>query len=144
MERARTFQTISEGWVSQRAPGTLTAIATGPRCAVTGRGDIVCTFMVQSNLGINDFQSMLARSSDLGLTWSEAQPLWPHLAERYSIFGSVSRSPDGDLLYFGTRYPIDTPGETFWSEETQGLKDNELIWSRSTDGGYSWLEPQVI
>lgn len=144
MERARTFQTISEGWVSQRAPGTLTAIAAGPRCAVTGRGDIVCTFMVQSNLGINDFQSMLARSSDLGLTWSEAQPLWPHLAERYSIFGSVSRSPDGDLLYFGTRYPIDTPGETFWSEETQGLKDNELIWSRSTDGGYTWLEPQVI
>jgi hypothetical protein len=100
--------------------------------------------MVQSQLGINDFQPMLARSADGGQTWSEAQPLWPHLTERYSIFGSVSRAPDGHLLYFGTRYPIDTPGESFWSDATQGLKANELFWSRSTDDGRTWAEPQVI
>ena len=138
------FETISEGWVSRRQPGTPTAVAAGPRCAVTRQGDVVCTFMVQSKLGINDFQPMLARSTDGGRTWSEGQLLWPHLPDRYSIFGSVSRAPDGDLLYFGTRYPIDTPGETFWSEATQGLKANELIWSRSADGGYTWAEPKVI
>ena len=143
-EKAMTFQTISEGWVSRRQPDTPTAVAAGPRCAVTKQGEIVCTFMVQSSLGINDFQPMIARSADAGKTWSEGQPLWPHLTERYSIFGSVSRAPDGDLLYFGTRYPIDTPGESFWSEATQGLKDNELIWSRSADDGRTWCEPQVI
>jgi hypothetical protein len=77
-------------------------------------------------------------------TWSEGQRLWPHLTQRFSIFGSVSRGPDGDLLYFGTRYPIDMPGETFWSEATQGLKDNELFWSRSKDGGRTWSEPRII
>jgi hypothetical protein len=35
-------------------------------------------------------------------------------------------------------------GEPFWSDTTQGLKQNELIWSRSTDGGATWTEPTVI
>jgi hypothetical protein len=139
-----SIETIAEGWVSQRQPGTPTAVAAGPRCALTRQGELVCSFMVQSQLGINDFQPLMARSADGGNSWSEARPLWPHLAERYSIFGSVSRSPDGDLYYFGTRYPIDTPGESFWSEATQGLKDNELLWASSTGDGRTWREPQVI
>ena len=138
------FQVISEGWVSRRQPGTPSAVAAGPRCAVTRQGDLVCTFMVQSSLGINDFQPVVARSTDGGETWSEAQPMWPHLIQSYSIFGSISRAPDGALFYFGTRYRIDTPGESFWSEATQGLKDNELIWSQSADDGRSWAEPAVI
>jgi Neuraminidase (sialidase) len=64
--------------------------------------------------------------------------------DRHSIFGSVSRAPDGNLFYFGSWFPIDTPGETFWSDATQGLKANELIWSKSADGGRTWAEPQVI
>jgi hypothetical protein len=138
------FQTISEGWVTKCQPGTPTAVAAGPRCAVTNEGDVVCTFMVQSQLGINDFKPMLARSHDGGRTWSEGQLLWPHLQDRYSIFGSVSRAPDGNLFFFGSRCPIDIPGETFWSDATQGLKPNELIWSRSADGGRKWADPQVI
>ena len=138
------FEAISEGWVSRRQPDTPTGVAAGPRCAVTNEGDVVCSFMVQSKLGINDFKPMLARSKDGGRSWSEGQLLWPHLQDRYSIFGSVSRAPSGDLFYFGTQYPIETPGETFWSEATQGLKANELIWSRSADGGRSWIEPEVI
>jgi hypothetical protein len=138
------FETISEGWVSQRQPGTPTAVAAGPRCAVTNEGDVVCTFMVQSQLGINDFKPMLARSKDGGQTWSEAQLIWPHLQDRFSIFGSVSRAPNGDLFYYGIRFPIETPGETFWSDATQGMKPNELIWSKSTDAGRTWAEPQVI
>jgi hypothetical protein len=138
------LQTISEGWVSSRELGTPTAVAAGPRCAVTNEGDVVCTFMVQSKLGVNDFKPMLARSQDGGQTWSEGQLLWPHLRDRYSIFGSVSRAPNGELFFFGSRCPIDTPGETFWSDATQGLKPNELVWSKSVDGGRIWAEPKVI
>ena len=56
------LEMISEGWVTQRQPGTPTAIAAGPRCAITKDGDVVCSFMVQSKLGIKDFKPMLARS----------------------------------------------------------------------------------
>lgn len=100
--------------------------------------------MVQSKLGINDFKPLLTRSKDGGRTWSEPVSMWPHREKTHSIFGAISRAPNGDLFYFGSSYAIDTPGETFWSDATQGLKQNDLIWSRSTDDGKKWSEPRVI
>ena len=138
------FTTIREGFVSKREPGSATAVAAGPRCAVTGDGQVLCTFLVQSKLGVNDFLPVLSRSHDSGVTWEEAQPIWPHLASRWSIFCSISRAPGGELFLYGMRIPIDHPGESFWSEETQGIKANELIWAHSADGGQNWTEPQVI
>lgn len=138
------LETTGEGFVSRRQPNTPTAIAAGARCALTREGDVVCTFMVQSKLGINDFQPMLTRSDDDGKTWSEPVALWPHLQKTYSIFGAVSRSSNDDLFFFGARYRIDTPGESFWSDATQGLKQNELIWAKSRDSGRSWSEPAII
>ncbi len=138
------FETISEGFVSKREPNSSTAIAAGSRCAVTREGEVICSFVVQSKLGVNDFKLVLARSSDGGLSWTEAKSMFPHLEAKYSIFGVVSRAPDGDLFYFASRYPIDTPGESLWSDATQGLKQNELIWSKSNNGGRTWSEPKLI
>jgi hypothetical protein len=87
---------------------------------------------------------MTARSADGGLTWSDPEPLWPESADNWSIFLSISRSPDGDLFVLGDRTAIDVPGESVWCAETQGLKQNELFWSRSTDDGRTWINPQVI
>jgi hypothetical protein len=42
------------------------------------------------------------------------------------------------------RWTIGSPGETFWSDATQGMKPNELVWSRSRDQGVSWSEPRAI
>ncbi|MBI3920410.1 MAG: hypothetical protein HY318_03240, partial [Armatimonadetes bacterium] len=47
------YEILSEGFVSERQPNTPTAVAAGARCALTRGGDIVCTYMVQSSLGIN-------------------------------------------------------------------------------------------
>jgi hypothetical protein len=66
------------------------------------------------------------------------------LFEGFSIFGSVSRGRDGRLLFFGSRTVIDEPGEPLWSDATQGLKPNELIWSSSRDDGQTWEPFQVI
>lgn len=138
------FETIARGFVSRRDPDGPQPVAAGSRCALARQGDVVCTFMVQSKLGINDFVPVLARSADGGITWSEPRPIWPHLASRYSLAVSVSRAPSGDLFLYGIRTPIDTPGEVFWSEATQGLKQNDLVWARSTDGGITWSEPTGI
>ena len=70
--------------------------------------------------------------------------MWPHLAANWSILAPVSGGPDGDLFAFGSRCRIDEAGESFWNDETQGLKQNELIWSRSADDGETWRDPQVI
>ena len=137
------LEVVDEGFVSRREPGTSTAVAAGPRPAVTERGVVLCSFMVQPALGVNDFGTMLAASVDFGHTWSDARPIWPGRRGRESIFCSLSRAPDGALFLFGTTTPIDRPGETFWSEETQGLKANRLVWATSTDDG-TWSHPAEI
>ena len=138
-----TFTTLEEGWVI-RFDAAKPGQAAGSRCAVTRAGDVICTYMAQSKIAVNDFRPMLARSRDGGVRWHDHQPIWPHLAEDWSIYVSVSRAPDGQLLLFGNRCPIDEPGELFWSDATQGLKQNELVWSSSCDDGHTWQEPHVI
>ncbi|MCX7704920.1 MAG: glycoside hydrolase [bacterium] len=105
--------------------------------------EIICSFMVQSGLGVNDFKPVIARSHD-GKNWEKLVFPWKHLSDSYSIFGSISSSPEGNLFFFGTRTKIDVLGESFWSEETQGLKENELIYTLSTDRGNTWSEFFVI
>ena len=140
----RPFEVIAEGFVHRAASEGPGAVACGSRCAVTNSGEVVCTFMVQAAMGLNDFVPLRTRSRDGGITWDEAAPIWPRLREQYSIFGSVSGSPRGGLFFFGSRTGIDAPGEPNWSPETQGLKANELLWARSGDDGRSWTDPRVI
>ena len=91
-----------------------------------------------------DFVPAIAHSGDGGVTRHNENIIWPDLAERWSILASISRSPGGALLLFGSRTPIDEPGEPFWSDQVQGLKANELIWAGSDDDGQTWSDPLSI
>lgn len=139
---SETFRIIDSGFVFDARKETSGAVACGPRL-VAGSREILCSFMLQSALGINDFKPVIVRSYD-ARTWSSPVMPWKHLSDTYSIFGSLSRSPSGELFFFGTRTKIDIPGESFWSEETQGLKENELIYSYSTDNARKWSQLLVI
>jgi len=143
-ETALAWEKLSEGFVTRREPGSPTAIAAGSRCVLTDDGDLVCSYMGQSKLGVNDFVPTVSRSSDLGRTWTEQGPIWPHLKDRASDFVSISRAVSGELFLYGIDTPIDQPGETFWNEAIQGMKQNHLVWSRSADGGRTWGEPCPI
>lgn len=138
------FEFLAEGFVSKREPGASQPIAVGSRTVQSGSGDILCSYMVQSALGVNDFVPMLSRSRDAGKTWEEESCVWPDLAETHSLFGSISRSPAGEFFMYGIVTPIDTPGETFWREKTQSLKQNNLFWASSENAGASWSRPQII
>lgn len=120
------------------------SVCAGARCALAPDGSMVCVFMRQTRLGINDFKPFQVRSRDLGMTWKPEGWIWPKLHESYSVFVALGDSPKGDLYLFGARTPIDQPGEPNWSEATQGLKQNELIWAVSHDGGGTWSEPKPI
>ena len=133
--------TMQDGWIAQLQPGS---VAVGPRCATLNNGNVICTFMVQSAVGINDLTPMQTSSSDGGCTWEKPRLIWPHLRDRFSLFCSVSRNFKGELFLYGIRFPIDVAGESFWSEATSGLKANDLFWAISSDGGNTWSEPTVI
>ena len=137
------LKALEQGWISRQGPGE-TFRAGSPRCALSPGEEIICVFMMATVMGTNDLRPMATRSADGGLTWSDPEPLWPKLAGDWSIFVSVSRSGDGDLFVFGDRTRIDVPGESSWCPQTQGIKQNELVWSRSSDGGRTWIDPRVI
>src|SRR5579885_804040 len=139
-----TFTPIEAGSIARTPETGPAAVAAGPRCAVTADGRVLCTFMLQSKLGINDFVPTLAVSTDGGSSWTVQGPLWPHLSSRFSLFGSLSAAPGGELFFYGSLTPIETPGESFWSDATQGLKANQLFWARSRDGGRTWSDPQAF
>jgi len=101
--------------------------------------------MLTARIATNDFVPGLCRSRDLGQTWTVPTPIWPSLPEKWSLFVGISRDPySGKPFLYGTRTVIDIPGESNWSDATQGLKVNELIWSISEDNGCSWNDPVVI
>lgn len=135
---------IRQGTIWQTTAGSKWKTCSGPRTVILDSGCLVCTFMVQSQMGVNDLVPMQTVSHDGGLTWSKAHPVWPHLQTELSMFCSVSRAPSGYLSTFGIAIPIDVPGETFWSDATQGMKQDELFWARSNDEGATWSEPRKI
>ena len=137
------FETIASGWIARRTPQEEGRIG-GPSCVAMCDGTLISTYITQSAMGVNDFVPHLVRSQDHGGTWQDAAPIWPHLADDWSILVTISRDIHGHLYLFGSRCSIDTPGESFWCDTTQGLKQNELVWSRSEDGGAAWSEPATI
>src|SRR5262245_18452038 len=141
-----TWEILSEGFVVRQSPVARgTDIAIGPRIVVLPSGEAVCSFMFSAKTATNDFVPALCHSDDGGRTWSEPQLVWPQLRSRWSFFVNISRDPRSRRLYrYGTRTPIDVPGESNWSSATQGLKANELIWSSSSNSGRAWSAPAVI
>jgi hypothetical protein len=107
-------------------------------------GELVCSFMMSRGLAVNDFVPVLSRSGDLGKTWSEPKPIWPSLKDSWALFVSISRDQANQLYLYGTRCAIDQPGESNWSDATQGLKQNELIWASSGDLGHGWTGPTPV
>lgn len=139
------YQALKEGFIFRCQPDDTHQAAVTVRCAVTRRGRVLSTFMTQTRLSCNDVLPMIAVSDDAGETWQTRGPIWPHLREKWSIECSISKAPNGDLYLFGSRTPRSgKAGESFWCEETLGILQNELIWSRSTDDGDTWLDPQVF
>src|SRR5262249_24593474 len=108
------FVSLREGLVVLCSPGPgRRSIAVGPRCAALPSGELLCSCMFTSALGTNDFLPVLYRSTDLGATWSEQGPVCPHLQDRGRFFVSIGRDAAGHLYLFGSRTPIDRPGEPF-------------------------------
>ena len=125
------FSLISEGFVFRSRPDG--PVACGPRAVLLKEGEILCTYMTQTKMGSNDFVPMVSYSSD-GETWSEGKALWPHFKGSKSPFISARFMPDGRISVAGMCFEIDEPGETFWSDEAKGMKENRLLWCISDDG----------
>ena len=113
---------------------------------MVGPDELVCTYVTRSGAGIADYTVELARSVDGGRTWTQRGPIWPDLVGKASMSMALSRAGDGsgDLFLYGTSTPVGEAGESWWDGERQALKQNDLVWARSSDGGRTWTRPTVI
>lgn len=116
--------------------------ACGPRLATLPDGKLMCSFMLHRETGSNDFYPMISYSDD-GIHWSEAKPVWPELIDKESIFVSARSTLDGRVSIAGKVFPIGELGESFWSSEVGGMKENKLTWAISEDG-YTWPAPNKL
>jgi len=75
------YEILNQGFIYrgdlQNPPG----LGVTSRCVVTRKGELLCSFLIQSALARNDFVSTLAVSSDQGATWCVRGPVFPHLRE---------------------------------------------------------------
>lgn len=133
------FRKIAEGDVFATKEVCATS---GPRCAVLSDGGVLCTFMINSKGGANDFVTMAAYG-DKDLNFGEASPVWPHLKGRESLFGSVRRGADGKFYIAGQAFPIAYEGEDFWSDEAMGMKENRVFFSVS-ENGRDFPDPTMV
>jgi hypothetical protein len=132
------YETVDEGFVVRDRLGACS------RVVVTDDGDLVCTYVLRSGAGRPDYTPHQSRSTDSGRTWAAEGPVWPALEGSTSISVALSRHTTGDLLLYGTLTPVGEGDETWWDGERQALKQNDLVWARSKDGGRTWSEPRVI
>lgn len=123
------FRKIAEGDVFATKEVCATS---GPRTAVLEDGGVVCTFMINSKGGANDFVPMIAYSHG-DLNFSPAAPVWPELCGKESLFGSIRRGADGKYSISGQVFDIAYEGEDFWSDEAMGMKENRVFYSVSPD-----------
>jgi len=134
------FTKISEGFVYQS--GAEGPVACGPRTVLLKNGEILCTYMTQTTIGANDLQPMASYSHD-GESWTEDEPLWPNFRGNKSPFISARSMPDGKIAVAGMCFDIAGPGESFWSDEAMGMKENKLLWCISEDGR-TFPEPKFL
>jgi len=133
------FIKLSEGDVFATTDDCATS---GPRTARLPDGRFICTFMINSKGGANDFVPMVSYSDD-GINWDESRPVWPELKGEKSFFASVRPTHDGRVSIAGQIFDIAYPGEDFWSDEAGGMKENRVAFSVSDDG-YSFPLPTEI
>jgi len=135
---ADRFEVLDEGFVVR---GPLAACS---RVVVVDERELVCTYVTRSGAGIADYTVELARSVDGGRSWAPHGPVWPDLGGHASMSMALSRAPSGHLLLYGTSTPVGAPGESWWDGDRQALKQNDLVWAHSSDGGRRWTRPRVI
>ncbi len=129
---ARSSNTGATWSMPHRIPGGIHAFS--PKIATNGLGNwlIVCVSVADG-----DFDILFSMSQDNGRRWSVAQPLNTNAASDSGDDSSAEMASDGNGNWI-----------VVWNstEDLNGTigTDLDILFSRSSDGGSSWSDPEAL
>ena len=109
-------------------------------------GDLLATLMIGEAFESADGTTYLARSSDLGRTWSLEGKLYDASALPVPMSDCIKATvlTDGTLLGMGYRFRRDDPEQSISVAETGGILPGEDVVTFSGNDGHSWTQPEAI
>ncbi len=91
---------------------------------------------------------LLSHSDDEGHSWSTPRAPFtpPQIVGKPGLFRGAYLTSLGNDEVLATILWVDfsDPDADFFNEETQGLLDTRIFFSRSSDGGQSWTSPRLM
>jgi hypothetical protein len=128
-------------------PGYQFSFACHSHLAHLGPEELLCTFQRGQALYSVDSVCVQMRSTDGGETWVEERLIHdPAEDERpYSYHGPTLTHVAGGLLVLTMiRWNRSDPAHPLFNEVTGGILPADTLQFKSTDGGRTWSQPQVV
>jgi sialidase-1 len=109
-------------------------------------GDLLALFVRAEAFESPDATTFVARSSDLGNTWTVQGPLYDKSIIGFQMSDSLKATVlrDGSLIAVGNRFHRHDPESGIGIEATGGILPGENVVSFSRDEGRTWTTPQII
>ncbi|MCA9411207.1 MAG: exo-alpha-sialidase [Candidatus Omnitrophica bacterium] len=144
-----TLQIVDQGVVFEGKEGTDCQSATFPGVVVLSNGTWMCTFRAAPRKSeLAGQRVLLTRSTNNGRTWSEPMGCFspPRLRQQPGTFRTGYLTECGEDVLIAVLCWVDqsNPSLPFFNEDTEGLLETRIFLSRSSDGGASWSNPDLI
>jgi len=143
--RFTRFDVVAHGTI-YRDPSGLQAYY--PRIVRLGEKEFLASFVASVENETPDSHPELSRSTDGGTTWTLQGPLDQNRPAECppTETGFISMDAHGSLLCLAGRWLNDPaePDLPLIHPKTIGMRENQMILRRSTDGGRSWTAAQII
>ncbi len=119
-----------------------------PRVVRLSESELLASFVAGTAVETPDSHPMLSRSTDGGVSWALQGPVDANRPPKFAPTetGFISQDFDGSLMCLGGRWFIDpeNPDLPLVNPKTSGMRDNQIVLRRSTNGGRSWTAAQIL
>jgi len=117
-------------------------------CVLPGGRWVVSFRAAPTKEGMHDQHLLITWSDDEGQSWSEPiEPFAPmKIGDKTGVFRGGFMTAMGGESVLAALYWVDysNPDLPFFNEETGGLLDSRICFSRSEDGGATWSHPDLM
>lgn len=116
-----------------------------PSVVLLENGELLAAYSIGQAFESADLHTVLSRSTDQGSTWEYQGRLYDGTKDRItSDTCRLSLGSSGEVIAYVMRHDRSRENVGFLNPDNIGFVEVEQLLFRSSDGGHTWSEPQVI